>query len=255
MINKYLETLELQPGATNKEIKTAYRKLAKRYHPDIHPGVGREKFLEISEAYNFLMEVGTTPASETLSNNYDPANAAFQEAIRRAREKAMHMANARKKNNLLALIKTNTLLRGIAVIILMANVGFVLDMLLPDQKSQLAINNIYNRSYGHDLVVFSNGVEMEVLSLKRHSYDEAVVRLSPILGKWKNATFYYDGIPERVEFTMITYSPVFTFLTIVIPVLFFFLRGMSNDSTNKLSWYLIYIFASIIQLALMLLYM
>ena len=33
MTNHYLEILGLKPGATEQEIKTAYRRLAKKYHP------------------------------------------------------------------------------------------------------------------------------------------------------------------------------------------------------------------------------
>ena len=33
----YYEVLGLQKGATDDEIKKAYRKLAKQYHPDLNP--------------------------------------------------------------------------------------------------------------------------------------------------------------------------------------------------------------------------
>ena len=53
----YYKTLNVQKTATEKEIKKAYRKLAKKYHPDVYKGNRKdaeEKFKEISEAYEVL---------------------------------------------------------------------------------------------------------------------------------------------------------------------------------------------------------
>ncbi|MCO5533728.1 DnaJ domain-containing protein, partial [Enterococcus faecium] len=48
----YYEVLGLQKGASDDEIKKAYRKLSKQYHPDINKEPDAEaKFKEISEAY------------------------------------------------------------------------------------------------------------------------------------------------------------------------------------------------------------
>ncbi len=52
----YYETLGVGEGANQDEIKKAYRKLAKRYHPDVNPGnkQAEAKFKEISEAHEIL---------------------------------------------------------------------------------------------------------------------------------------------------------------------------------------------------------
>lgn len=54
----YYEVLGLQKGATDDEIKKAFRKLAKQYHPDLHPGDKEceEKFKEINEANEILSD-------------------------------------------------------------------------------------------------------------------------------------------------------------------------------------------------------
>ena len=52
------EVLGLKPGATDKEIRAAYRKLAKKHHPDLNPGntQAEERFKEISAANELLSD-------------------------------------------------------------------------------------------------------------------------------------------------------------------------------------------------------
>ena len=61
----YYEVLGVSKTATDEEIKRAFRKLAKQYHPDINKEPGaEEKFKEINEAYEVLSD-------ETKRRNYD----------------------------------------------------------------------------------------------------------------------------------------------------------------------------------------
>ena len=54
----YYEVLGVEKTATELELKRAYRKLAKQYHPDANPGnkEAEEKFKEASEAYAVLSD-------------------------------------------------------------------------------------------------------------------------------------------------------------------------------------------------------
>ena len=54
----YYEVLGLSKGASDDEIKKAYRKLAKQYHPDMNPGdkTAEAKFKEVNEAYSVLSD-------------------------------------------------------------------------------------------------------------------------------------------------------------------------------------------------------
>src|SRR5215211_2765658 len=52
----YYQTLGVAKTASEKELKQAYRKLARKHHPDVNPGdkAAEAKFKEINEAYEVL---------------------------------------------------------------------------------------------------------------------------------------------------------------------------------------------------------
>ena len=54
----YYKILEISRNATTEEIKEAYRRLVREYHPDLHPGnpSAEERFKEICEAYEVLSD-------------------------------------------------------------------------------------------------------------------------------------------------------------------------------------------------------
>ena len=54
----YYDLLGIKKNATEKEVKQAYRKLARKYHPDVNPGdkASEAKFKEINEAYEVLSD-------------------------------------------------------------------------------------------------------------------------------------------------------------------------------------------------------
>jgi curved DNA-binding protein len=68
----YYKTLGIEKTATADEIKKAYRKLAKKYHPDKNPGSkpSEEKFKEVSEANEVLRDPEKRKKYDQLGSNW-----------------------------------------------------------------------------------------------------------------------------------------------------------------------------------------
>src|SRR5690606_21966540 len=75
MAKDYYATLGVDRTASEKEIKQAFRRLAKKYHPDANPGdpTAEQKFKEINEAYEVLSDPNKRA-------QYDRFGSAFQQA-------------------------------------------------------------------------------------------------------------------------------------------------------------------------------
>ncbi len=70
MIQDPYKVLGLSYGATDEEVTKAYRKLVKKYHPDLHPGdeEAAQKMKEINEAYDQIKN-GNANQYNQYSNN------------------------------------------------------------------------------------------------------------------------------------------------------------------------------------------
>src|SRR5499433_2077307 len=76
----YYETLGVKKSASADDIRKAFRKLARKYHPDVNPGdkSAEEKFKAISEANDVLSDSKKRKIYDQLgfySDNIDPAAA------------------------------------------------------------------------------------------------------------------------------------------------------------------------------------
>ncbi len=77
----YYGTLGVKKNATAEEVRKAFRKLARKYHPDVNPNdkKAEEKFKEISEANDVLSDEKKRKIFDQVgfySDNIDPATAA-----------------------------------------------------------------------------------------------------------------------------------------------------------------------------------
>ncbi len=66
------EVLGLKKGATDREIKSAYRKLARKYHPDVNPNdpSAEQKFKEIQAAYSILGDAEKRKQYDTYGSDF-----------------------------------------------------------------------------------------------------------------------------------------------------------------------------------------
>ena len=83
----YYKLLGLKKSATEKEVKQAYRKLARKYHPDVNPGdkASETKFKEINEAYEVLSDKESRKKYDKYGENWQHSDQ-FEQAERQQRQ-------------------------------------------------------------------------------------------------------------------------------------------------------------------------
>lgn len=81
----YYATLGVPKGASQKEIRQAYRRLARRYHPDVNPGdkAGEARFKEINAAYEVLSDTEKRKKYDRYGDQWQHADQ-IEEMQRRA---------------------------------------------------------------------------------------------------------------------------------------------------------------------------
>lgn len=78
MNKDYYQILGVPKGADEKQIKAAYRKLARKYHPDVNPNdkTAEAKFKEVSEAYEVLSDPEKRKMYDRFGSNWEAMRSA-----------------------------------------------------------------------------------------------------------------------------------------------------------------------------------
>ncbi|WP_317624068.1 DnaJ domain-containing protein [Reichenbachiella carrageenanivorans] len=224
MQNHYLSVLELAPGATKTEVKSAYRQLSKRYHPDVSKDENaREKFIEINEAYKFLTAVGPRPvhiAPSASAYDYDAQSDAYDGWRRMAKEYARKQAQEaiRRQQRL-----TKSLLKGfdlVLLIVVLFNLVLLVDSHLPlvatthQEMTDTQILKYQNAYYDilevDDYVFYLKGGVLK--DLRGGRYEKAVVYATP----WLDKPQALDLDMGRRVYQFVQYAGVYGFFSFFI---------------------------------------
>src|SRR5438067_13920840 len=76
MASDYYATLGVSRNASEKEIRTAYRKLARKLHPDVNPNdkASEARFKEVNAAYDVLSDADKRKKYDRYGDNWEHAD-------------------------------------------------------------------------------------------------------------------------------------------------------------------------------------
>ena len=104
MIEDPYKVLGISPDATDEEVKQAYRRLAKKYHPDLNPGdeEAAKKMQQINAAYEQIKNPGKSqqgpggsgPYGYGPFGGYDPFTGAYRQQTQQTQEEDPYLNSA-----------------------------------------------------------------------------------------------------------------------------------------------------------------
>ena len=132
-----IRILGVAEGATPQEIKDSYRRLSKKYHPDVFKGDAGEQFKAINAAYSYLKSY-PEPPEKVYKISTQPV---YQENYREEHRRR-YWARKRKEHELKEQMFKMIFLRVriIIIVITLVNIGLVADyFLLSTEKQSILI--------------------------------------------------------------------------------------------------------------------
>ena len=202
MRTHYLAVLGLSSDASERDIKTAYRRLAKQYHPDRSPSPQAAQFALITEAYDYLL---APAARESLPT--DPLTDWRAEA----RERILREKVAQRQQRETLLGKIYKVLNYVMAVPVLLNILLIIDYYAPatvQQEPVVAVEKVgvsaqstgNDRQWQYDRVYF-RAFEMVVdqgTAIPLADIREAQVTCTPILHTVKQASYTLNQQEEVI---------------------------------------------------------
>lgn len=158
------QLLDISSTATLEEIKKAFRKLAKEYHPDTHSGkANEEKFILISEAYELILDFRSNPlkysvyknhtSSSTQSSSYHPKSRHSEEELKERMKRAREMARENELANQEAIYRAYSAIRTpkykyshlvVTVLCFIISTLITIDYFSTEQQRSIEIQSVSN---------------------------------------------------------------------------------------------------------------
>ncbi len=180
----YHDILGLPKNATHKEIKAAYRRLAKKYHPDLNPDnpEAEAMFIRITEAHNMLLD----PQKQRKSKSYQRKTVTEDDLRNAARERAKAYARMRyeefqRKNRAFEAMPMHKIFwpKWINFLFIAATTLLITDHFLPKKEVECIITTENERRYHACNYSFLKNETLYTIDIENK---RALLTCTPILG-------------------------------------------------------------------------
>lgn len=194
----YYQILNIKNTATKSEIKNSYKKLVKKYHPDLYDGnkeYAENKIKEINEAYNILSNESSKAEYDLLLtqneyNNYESTHEIYETSPQESNpQSAFHKYILEKLNKL----DTKRQLQIILIIIFIVMILLIINML--ELKYYLTNNLTENATNTtiHSTENFNNSI------LPENSYKNEIQTLDDLLYELLDSHAFNFNYQNKLE--------------------------------------------------------
>lgn len=227
--NRYLNILGLNEGASEKDIKKAYRRKALLYHPDRNDSLSAQtEFIRINEAYEYL----TNPALQIYPQTKNDVENDIEERIKRAKQNFKKRQEAQKREQ----IRLNNQFRSsflyqtfipvyIFNIILLSILAF--DNYSKPKEITAYVESITNNGFlqqykfNTERGSYSATIDIEYSSFSSDLKKPFTLYFSPILNDLKSVKQFYTAGNQK----SIYYYFNLIFLLMLIPTISLFIKN------------------------------